>query len=249
MTSQPALPFDRAMHGRAEPGPASAEAAFARVSHRLGWDRPVTELRVEYRAFADFRSTIRFRNGRVLVRISDLLSAAPALVLEALAELLLAKLFRVPPSREARECYRAYISTPAFRRRIDNVRRQRGTKRLLPPRGRCYDLVEIFAKLNRKFFGEEFPPPRLGWSQKRSRTHLGHYDSAHGTITISRWLDSPWVPRFVVEFLVFHEMLHILFPEKRRGHRRVLHSTQFREAEKIFPAYDQACRLLKLICA
>jgi hypothetical protein len=102
------------------------------------------------------------------------MATAPPLVLEALAEILLAQLFRRRPSREARECFSAYVSDAEMRRRIDQVRRQRGTKRLLPPQGVCYDLEEIFAKLNWRFFESALPPPRLGWSRKRSRTLLGH---------------------------------------------------------------------------
>jgi hypothetical protein len=236
----PALPLP------AEPGP---EAAFARVFRRLGLERPVPDLRVEYRPFAGLRSSIWLRDDRAKVLISDLMSAAPPLVLEALAEILLAQVFRRRPSREARECFLAYVSAPAMRRRIDEARRERGTKRLLPPEGDYYDLEKIFTKLNRRFFGSRLARPRLGWSRKRSRALLGHYDAAHRTITISRWLDSPLIPLYLVEYLVFHEMLHMKFPVGRKGHRRVVHPPDFRAAEKRFPKYEQARRQLKHICA
>jgi hypothetical protein len=171
------------------------------------------------------------------------------MVLEALAEILLARIFRGRPSQEARACYLAYVLGPPMRPRIDEVRRERGSKRLLPAAGRRYDLQEIFAKLNRRFFQGELPRLRLGWSRKRSRTLLGHYDSAHAAISISRRLDSPLVPRYLVEYLVFHEMLHIRYPVERRGHRRVVHSPEFRKAERKFPKYEQARRQLKLMCA
>lgn len=183
---------------------------------------------------------IRVRDYHAEVRVADLLAEAPPIVLEALAEILLAQVYRRRASQEARACYLAYISSPAVRHRADAVRRQRGRKRLLPPRGRCYDLEEIFRKLNARYFGGEIAPLRLGWSPHRSRSTLGHYDSAHGTITVSRWFDSPTMPRYLVEYLVFHEMLHIRFPVERIGHRRVVHSRAFREAEKSFPHYEKA---------
>lgn len=232
-------------------GPASTgagpEAVFVRVFRRLSIKRPVPDFRVEYRPFAGLRSTIRLRGNLVHVRISDVLAEAPPLVLEALAEILLTQVFRRRPSREARECYLAYVFTPRLRRRIDEARRRRGLKRMVPARGRCFDLEKIFRELNRKFFRGELHSPRLGWSPKQSKTVLGHYDSAHDTITISRWLDSPSVPRFLVEYLLFHEMLHMQFPVERRGHRRVVHSPEFREAEKKFPQYERVRQRLKLI--
>lgn len=222
----------------------SAGITFARVYGRLGLKRPVPQIHVEFRPFAGLRSTVAFRDGRVHARLSDLLASAPALVLEALAEILLTSLFRRRPSREARECYRAYVLAPGMRRRVEAVRRKRGTKRLLAPRGKCYDLEKLFAALNLKYFNGELEAPRLGWSLRRARTTLGHYDSAHRAITVSRWLDSPSIPRYVVEYLMFHEMLHMRFPTERKGACRVLHSPLFRRAERQFPQFRQARRFV-----
>jgi predicted metal-dependent hydrolase len=103
--------------------------------------------------------------------------------------------------------------------------------------------------LNQRFFHCQIPASRLGWSHQNARRILGHYDSGHGTIMISRKLDSPAVPRYLVEYVVYHEMLHIRFPVERRGQRRVVHSREFREAEKKFPKYELACRQIKHLCA
>jgi hypothetical protein len=179
------------------------------------------------------------------VCLSDVLQEAPLLVLEALAEILLCKVYRWRASREARECYLAHILSPGVRLRIDLARRQRGIKRLLPARGRWHDLEEIYHRLNLQFFSNELSVAQLGWSVQRSRTTLGHYDAGHGVIVINRALDSPKSPSHLVEYLVFHEMLHVLFPVVRNGHRRVVHSREFREAEREFPQYEEARRSLK----
>jgi SprT-like family len=227
---------------------AALEETFARVFRRLAIRRPIATFQVEFRAFAGLRSTIQLRHSDLQVRISDLLRQAPPLVLEALAEILLAQLFRRRASREARECYLAYVFKPSVRRRIDGARRRRGFKRLLAPQGNCYNLEAIFRDLNRRFFRGRLGKVRLGWTPRRSQTILGHYDSAHRTISISRWLDSAAVPPYLVEYLVYHEMLHARFPVARQGHRRVIHSAEFRAAEKKFPKYDQARRQLKRLC-
>lgn len=234
--AQLVLPLDAA---------AGLDVIFRRVFGRLGLRRPAPEFHVEYRAFASLRSSIHLRSNAAVVHIADVLAGAPPLVSEALAEILVAQLFRRRPSQEARACYLAYVYSPAVRNRIDEVRRRRGRKRLLPPRGRHYDLDEIFNRLNRRFFAGKLARPRLGWSTRRSRSILGHYDSAHDVIIISRWFDSADVPRFLIEYLVFHEMLHIKYPVERDGHRRIVHSRAFREAEKQFPHYERARRRLR----
>ena len=225
--------------------PAPPEFVFARVFRRLGIKRSVPDFHIEYRPFSSLRSNIHLQGNRARVRISDVLEEAPSLVLEALAEILLAQLFRRRPSAEARECYLAYVFEPAVRRRIDENRRQRGRLRLLPAQGRHYDLDEIFARLNHKFFKGDLSCRQIGWSPKSSRSVLGHYDPAHHTITISRSLDSASVPAEVVEYLVFHEMLHIHFPLERNGSRRVMHSRAFRQAEKSYPGYRRVRDRLK----
>ena len=224
------------------------EDLFLGVFRRLGLKRAAPAFRVAYRPFANLRSSVHLRGNCAVVHISDMLENAPPIVTEALGEILLAPLFRRRPSREARECYLAYVMKPAVRHEIEEARRRRGRKRLLPAKGQHYDLEEIFARLNRRFFRGELVPLRLGWSPTRSRTVLGHYDAAHGAIIISRLLDSSKVSSHLVEYLVFHEMLHIRYPVERNGHRRVIHSRQFHEAEKEFPRLEQARREMKSIC-
>jgi predicted metal-dependent hydrolase len=218
---------------------------FRRVLRRLGIGVVLPSLRVEFRPFAGLRSTVCLRKDHLEVRISDVLQDAPRLVLEALAEILVCKVYRRRASREARECYLAYVLSPGIRQRIDQARRQRGTKHLLPARGRHHNLEEIFHRLNQDFFHGELRVTRLGWSLHNSRTILGHYDAGHGMIVINQALDSPTAPAHLVEYLVFHEMLHMRFPVERDGHRRVLHSREFRKAEREFPKYEEARKSLR----
>lgn len=224
---------------------ATPETIFLRAFRRLGLRRSIPEFQIEFCPFAGLRSTICLRENHVQVKISDLLVGAPPLVLEALAEILLSQVYRRKVSREARECYLAHIFKPSMRDRIDAARRSRGGKRMLPARGRHFDLEEIFAQLNQKYFRGELGAARVGWSRAKSKRTLGNFDAAHRAITITRWLDSPSAPRSLVEYVMFHEMLHMQFPTERNGHRRVVHSPQFRKAEKSFPQYHQAMRQLK----
>jgi hypothetical protein len=225
--------------------PSEPVELFRRVFRRLRIAEVLPSLRVEFRPFAGLRSTICLRKDHLEVCISDVLEDAPLLVLEALAEILLCKVYRRRASREARECYLAHVLAPSIRQRIDQARRQRGTKRLLPARGRWHNLEEIFHRLNRQFFNGELSLTRLGWSLQNSRTILGHYDAGHGMIVINQALDSPTVPAHLVEYLVFHEMLHMRFPVERNGHRRVVHSREFRKEERVFPKYEEARKSLR----
>jgi predicted metal-dependent hydrolase len=203
------------------------------------------ELRVEFFAFANINNTIRLREGRLLVRLSDLLEGAPETVVRAIAHILLAKMYRKPIDRGLAARYRKYIGSHEVARKAHLVRQMRGRKRLDSPRGRFYDLDSIFEDLNRRFFHGLMGRPQMSWSPTKTRRVLGHYDPAHNAIVISRIFDDPAIPRYVVEYIVYHEMLHLKYPVRLRGSRRCVHSEEFQAEEKLFPEWARAEGLLK----
>jgi predicted metal-dependent hydrolase len=203
------------------------------------------ELKIEFFAFANVNHTIRLRNGRLLVRLSDLLEGAPDSILRAIAHILLAKMYRRPIDRAHAARYRKYIGSHDLMRKAHLVRQIRGRKRLRSARGRFYDLDAIFEELNTRFFHGLMARPGMSWSQAKTRRILGHYDPAHNAIIISRIFDHPGVPLYVLEYIVYHEMLHLKHPVKLRGSRRCVHSAEFQAEEKLFPRAGEADAFLK----
>jgi predicted metal-dependent hydrolase len=211
----------------------------------LGPRTDVPPLSVEFFAFANINNTIRLREGKLLVRLSDLLEGAPDTVLRAIAHILLAKMYRKPIERIQATRYRKYVQSHDIRRKAHLVRQVRGRKRMVSPKGRVYDLEAIFEDLNLRLFGGMMARPRMSWSQGRARNLLGHYDPAHNAIVVSRLFDHPAVPRYAVEYIVYHEMLHLRHPVKLNGSRRCVHSAEFRAEEKLFPQLEAAQRFLR----
>ena|SRR5436190_10365942 len=198
------------------------------------------QIEVRFYPYAGLHHTIRVRAGRVYVRISDLLQSAPPEVLRALAYLLVARLLSRKAPREHERAYRAFAFRPEVLRAADLTRRQRGRKVVSSSTGRVYDLVRLFRRLNREYFDGDMDMPVLTWSQRRARSILGHHDSAHDTITISKALDSPEVPEWFVEYILFHEMLHIKYRARIINGRRYYHTPAFRAEERSYPKYEQA---------
>jgi predicted metal-dependent hydrolase len=215
-------------------------------SHReLRPSTPIPELKIEFFAFANVNNTIRLRQGRLLVRLSDLLEGAPDAVLRALAHILLAKMYRRPIDRAQAARYRKYLASHEIVRKTHLVRQMRGRKQLHSARGHFYDLDEVFEKLNTRFFYGLLARPRMSWSRTRTRRILGHYDPAHNAIVISRVFDQLAVPGYAVEYIVYHEMLHLKHPVRLRGSRRCVHSAEFQAEEKLFPQLAEANAFLK----
>jgi hypothetical protein len=204
-------------------------------------------MHVRFYSFVSINNTIRLREGELYVRVSDLLEGAPDPVLQAIAHILLAKLYRKPVNRILSARYRRYVASHDISAKARLVRQIRGRKHIHSASGHHYHLDEIFEDLNCRFFHGLMGRPQLTWSRDHARNRLGHYDPAHNTIVISRVFDHPRVPRFVVEYIVFHEMLHLKHPVKLRGSRRCVHSREFMAEEKAFPELEQAERFLKQI--
>jgi predicted metal-dependent hydrolase len=203
------------------------------------------EVKIEFFAFANVNNTIRMRQGRLLVRLSDLLEGAPEAVLRAIAHILLAKIYRKPIDRGQAARYRKYVGSREIVRKAHLVRQMRGRKRLHGSKGLFYDLEVVFEDLNLRFFHGLLARPRMSWSRRRTRRILGHYDPAHNAIVISRVFDHPSVPRYAVEYIVYHEMLHLKHPIKLRGSRRCVHSAEFQVEERLFPEFVAAEQFLK----
>jgi predicted metal-dependent hydrolase len=206
---------------------------------------PMPEFVVEFFAFANLNNTIRLRDGKLLVRLSDLLEGAPQSVLGAVAHILLAKMYRRPIEREHASRYRRYVSSHDITQKAHLVRQIRGRKRIQSARGHTYDLEKIFDELNTRFFYGLLARPQMTWSRDHARNSLGHYDPAHNAIVVSRVFDHPAVPHCAIEYIVYHEMLHLKHPVKLRGNRRCVHSAAFQAEEKLFPGLESAKQFLK----
>ena len=150
---------------------------------------PIPPLDIRFRRFTSLNTTIRLREGKLHVRLSDLLEFAPENVHHAIAHILLAKLYKKPIARVHADRYRRHVSSEAVARQAERIRQTRGRKTILSAQGRHYDLDEVFESLNTRFFYGLLGRPTLTWSAHHARRMLGHYDAAHNTIMVSRVFD------------------------------------------------------------
>lgn len=213
---------------------------YAEAFRALDQKRSAPEIDVRFYPYVGINHTIRIRNDRVYVRLAEICHDMPREAHRGLAYVLVAKLLRKRVSREADEVYSRYINTTELRERTLHSRRTRGRKVVTNSKGEVYDLDELFDSLNFWYFGGRLEKPVLTWSPRKTYHILGHHDSTHDTVSISRSLDSRSVPSFVVEYVLFHEMLHIAHPAVHHNGRRYHHTAAFRRDERRFPHFHAA---------
>lgn len=108
--------------------------------------------------------------------------------------------------------------------------------------GKCYNLKELYNFLNASYFDNKLDLS-ICWFGSSSfvpmrRLVFGSYNQRKKLIKIHRILDKTQIPADFLSFIIYHEMLHHVFPPiKNRGARRQIHHAEFKAQEKLFPDY------------
>src|SRR6478752_3669019 len=126
----------------------SVEEIYARVFRTIKPRTPVPPIAIRFRGYANANSRIQLQEGQLHVDISDLLETAPAPIHEALASILIAKLFAKAPDKACLACYRRYLNRADIRRTLHSSIRERGRKAYLEAGGRVYNLRTLFEEVN-----------------------------------------------------------------------------------------------------
>jgi SprT-like family len=110
--------------------------------------------------------------------------------------------------------------------------------------GSNYNLQDIFDRINMEYFGGRLTC-LITWGAKSTKRFvkkrtLGSYSRHANTIRINPILDRTSAPRYVLEFIVYHEMLHAELGIERKNGRRTVHSKEFRRRERLFSHYHKA---------
>jgi hypothetical protein len=118
----------------------------------------------------------------------------------------------------------------------------------LETEGRYFDLRGLFNKLNARHFGNRLRGYKVVWGRKRRERPkeyfiFGAIQEEDRVIRINPWLDQKFVPLWFLEYILYHEMLHAVVPDKARGNgRRCVHTDEFNRREREFRFYKRARR-------
>jgi hypothetical protein len=198
--------------------------------------------------FKPFRSTLYSfkiaRNGVASVKFHQSFRGASETVLEQAMQLMLArrKAERKLLQRDAYDAFVRTLSKNEFA--LPGARKVRRVATTGP--GKHRSLEDSFARVNAAYFEGRLARPELCWSPVRARRVLGSYQERYDRLIISRVFDSLQVPEFVLDYLMFHELLHKFLGIGRRDDgKRCMHGPEFRSLEKQFKQYAQALAFLK----
>jgi hypothetical protein len=213
-------------------------SAFLKAARERGC-RSIQAVRVEFRPFRATLFSFRILSGVAHVKMHSAFHEAPDEVLYQAAHLMLNKRKGARPFG-ARDAFDAFVrglpgevfNLPGARRSSQRAREEPGLFRSLP---------ESFLRVNAQYFGGRMTSPHLCWSPVRARRIVGTYQERSDRMVLSRRLDSPRVPEFVLDFVMYHELLHkALGTGRRQDGRRRMHGPEFRRLERRFQRYREA---------
>lgn len=226
---QTAFDFDVA------PSCAPASSVEQRLQHLLG-DALGTPVAVTWTDNARSMVTARRRGALTCVRLHHMFTDADEPTVRAVARFLMDG--QGPASRELTR----FIESK--RERVVPVLQARVSGKT----AHYHDLHAILREVNSRYFepavdaciGWARPARAVGRRRKRRSIRLGSCLGGDRAIRIHPVLDARWVPRFFVEYIVYHEMLHDVLGMPERNGRRRLHGPEFRARERMFERYADA---------
>lgn len=179
--------------------------------------------------------SIRKRKNRYQIRLHHMFLGCESAVVEGVIGL--ASKSKAPAARKIVKDY--------IRNNRDSIRSEVDEDNLTTE-GEAHDLSKILEDVRGSVGEHDVDDVAITWGRRgrgRRSIRFGSFDFDRRLIRIHPALDADWVPRFFVEFVVYHELMHAICPpDVSQTGRRIIHTAEFREREAAFPRYDEAMR-------
>ena len=214
---------------------------------RVSAGRDVGSLTVRYGQYSELKHFWRTNGSGIEFVISDYMIDAPEDVMLSLANYLVDRSLHGSVNRTHEDRYLDYVHSKEFWSRNRSMYLSRSKNLILESKGACHDLGTVFDYVNSNYFDSRIEVPVLAWTKESPRSRVGYYFGAIGLLAVNKVLDTKAVPRFVLEFVMYHELLHHVDSISGRPVRRVRHTREFRAQERRFSSYVEAEQWLSRI--
>lgn len=197
-----------------------------------------------YKNFSSLKASARLEKNVLVVRVSEGYRAASQDVLVGLALHLLQKIFRKKaPSDFYDKAYKEFVSRESTARLNSSIRVAKPKK--LNAVGRAYNLNDILASVLADYSDilGATKISGISWNSRLGKRLLAFHDESFNTVWVNDSFDSYKVPQYVLEYLVFHELLHAKHGaayQRGRSLRRMVHTHAFRKDERKFLLLKEA---------
>ncbi len=212
------------------------DTAFTDAAAQLG----VGPVSAKFHPYTELKHTWTRDGRRVSFKVSDYLRNAPGDVIESLSMYLLCRAYGKSCDNRLCARYVEYSCSRELWEAAKDTYLGRARNLTFDVKGRYRDLRAVFDYVNSFYFAGKAPEPILAWVCESPRRRLGYYFEPLRLLATNRVLDQETVPRYVLEFVMYHELLHHLGAGDGRALRRVHHTKDFNAQERAFSHYEDA---------
>lgn len=184
---------------------------------------------------------IQGKASKIQITAQESLTASPDAVLIALLDTTLGK-----PSKIIKQRIRDHTFSPAYQSTREYLE-YLGVPKGSFSTGLIHDLSESFQRVNHAYFDGQVSAPHVVWNDRLTFRKFGHYQWDTDTVMVSRSLDQRRVPAYVVDYVMYHELLHKKLGARLVNSRRMVHTSLFRKLEAEFSRLDEAQKFLNKI--
>lgn len=218
---------------------------FEAVAEQLGEGH----VSASFYPYRELKHTWKLANGSLTFKISDYLEHSPGEVIDSLAWYLVFRALRKSSQDVRAERYLEYLHSSELWGRVKGLYLGRAKNLILKPAGEHRDLSTVFEYVNSTYFAGKVRNPELAWVSESPSRRLGFYFAPLRLLAVNAAFDSELVPRYALEFVVYHELLHHVDAVDGRPRRRVHHTKSFKEQERLFSSHTDAERWLRRVAA
>ncbi|HLD34005.1 MAG TPA: hypothetical protein VJB66_04725 [Candidatus Nanoarchaeia archaeon] len=166
--------------------------------------------------FNPYNARIQLRNNQITFRLSREWNDVDPDIVKGLFQFLFVKLFRGKQSTFSINLYHSFLKkVPVYTERKESD-----------------DYLTVsFGRVNERLFFGTMDQPTIVWGQESTRT-LAHYNLHTDTIVVSTIFKH--APVQLLDYVMYHEMLHKKHQFVARGTRNHFHTAEFRADERKF---------------
>jgi hypothetical protein len=210
---------------------------LTRILSDIGMSEGFSEIRASFIASKDFRISWKRREKQLDILVSDYIAGAPDSVLVDLSQTMM-DMIKGRPYEYGTE-YMSWVTSDEFvcNNRKAYVRRSKNITR--NPVGKERDLIESIDRLldSSLLTPEDIQNSFFTWTVHPNYRKVGYCSPMMRVVAVSSALDDLSIPDYVVDFVVYHESLHL-----RQGYRpsKRAHDISFKKEERSFPMFKEA---------
>ncbi len=208
----------------------------------IGKDYGFDGIEARFYPFKELKSTWLRSGYRAEFRVSDYLQSADDGILLDFGHSLFTRASRRGRRERYSEKLRSWLRSPQFIEVNRPTYLDRSRNLSLSPAGEAHDLNEIRTSLKDRGLINDSSDAFISWTIKDNRHRVGYCSVLMKVIAVSSVLDSESVPRYVPEYVLYHELLHL---ETSEGCLTAGHGRAFRARERLYLEWREAEEWLK----